>query len=230
MRLLLTSDFEESYFQKVQENFPDIQASQQAFIKKYTNPFDAGIEQDLKSNPKAIWLFSSQTAIAATHSHYAHCYNEQEVWVVGKRSQATAEQFTWKVSRYGTNGAQSLINQLKGLAAPKQLFYFHGDKRLSLLPEFLNENHWNWKGYELYENQVNQIKGLEVQQYDAIAFASPSAVVSFNQQYPLKSYPCALIAIGETTAQSIRKLGLENVFLADKPELSGIFKTAEKLQ
>lgn len=230
MRLLLTSAFEESYFQEVQEKFPDIQASQQAFIQKSIKPLDASTEQVLQSNPNAIWLFSSQTAIEAVQRHYGHCYQQQEVWVVGKRSQSAAQQLAWQVMRCGADGAKSLIDQLKGQAAPEQLFYFHGDKRLPLLPHFMDENQWNWQGFELYHNQAKQVEGLDIMQFDAIAFASPSAVEAFHQQYPLGNCQASIIAIGETTAQSIRKLGLENVFLANQPELLEIFKTALKLQ
>jgi len=105
--------------------------------------------------------------------------------------------------------AQKIID-----AKQKHVVFFCGTKRLDLLPEKLLQHEIDVTEIAVYETiETPQI--IE-QQYDGILFFSPSGVESFFSNNII-SKKTILFAIGNTTAEAIKKYSQNKIIISDKP-------------
>lgn len=89
----------------------------------------------------------------------------------------------------------------KGIAAPREVFFFCGDQRRDELPQRLRQQ--DIKVNELVVYKTTETPHKMEHPYDGIVFFSPSAVHSFFRVNNI-SDGVSLFAIGETTADTIR--------------------------
>jgi len=98
------------------------------------------------------------------------------------------------------------------------VLHFCGDKRRDEFRQFLEESDINVRDVVVYQT-ILQRMNLQVQQYDAILFYSPSAVQAYRNSGGFKTLPPAeLFAIGYTTAEELSIESDRHVHVSPVPD------------
>jgi len=104
-----------------------------------------------------------------------------------------------------------------------EVIFFCGDQRRDELPGSLIENKIGVKEIVVYKT-IATAKKIE-KKYDGILFFSPSAVKSFFQENKLDD-ETILFAIGNTTADEVKKISKNKIIISDTPDGKTVLKTA----
>lgn len=77
------------------------------------------------------------------------------------------------------------------------------------IPNFLNENEYDWNEAVIYRTVADDLSDLTEVKYDVIAFFSPSGVESLFTNFPeFKQNGTRIAAFGPTTAKAVKAAGL----------------------
>jgi uroporphyrinogen-III synthase len=112
------------------------------------------------------------------------------------------------------DNAKALANTILN-ANVKGVIFFCGDQRRDELAELLNKNNISVKEIIVYKTIITP-KKIE-KKYDGVLFFSPSAVKSFFENNAAGSQT-VLFAIGNTTADEIKKFSKNKIVVSDVPE------------
>jgi uroporphyrinogen-III synthase len=104
----------------------------------------------------------------------------------------------------------------------EEVVFICGNKRRDSLPEILTKEGVQWTEIIVYDTEEAPKKMDE--DFDAVVFFSPSAVSSFFR-YNQLSEDTVCFAIGETTAESLREMKIENIVTSPYPQEEKIFET-----
>jgi uroporphyrinogen-III synthase len=96
----------------------------------------------------------------------------------------------------------------------EEVIFFCGNKRRDELPVLLNQHDIEVNEIQVYETKTLKYK-IE-KDYDGILFFSPSAVESFFSVNKLNKQT-VLFAIGNTTANEMKKFTSNKIVIADEP-------------
>ena len=106
-----------------------------------------------------------------------------------------------------------------------KITFFCGNRRLEDLPRLLKEKNIEVDEVVVYNTEL--VPQKIVDDYDAVAFFSPSAVESFFTDNTLKKN-IVCFSVGKTTTEAIRKHTGNNVITSDKPTEESIIELAVK--
>lgn len=137
----------------------------------------------------------------------------------------------------GERTAADLINVIKKHKNEKYLFPC-SDLRKDEIPNFLQENDYNWSEAVIYHTVAADLSDLDDVTYDIIAFFSPSGIDSLFTNFPnFKQNNTRIAAFGPTTAKAVKDAGLIldiQAPLPNAPSMTGALevyiKEANKLQ
>ena len=104
----------------------------------------------------------------------------------------------------------------------KEVVFICGNKRRDALPEILSASGIQMQEIVVYETEESPKKMDE--DFDAVLFFSPSAVSSFFR-YNQLSEDTICFAIGETTAESLKEMNIENIVISPYPQEERLFET-----
>jgi len=108
----------------------------------------------------------------------------------------------------GERTASDLIEVLKKHKKEKFIFPC-SDIRKDDIPNFLNENDYDWSEATIYRTVAADLSDLDDVTYDIIAFFSPSGIDSLFENFPdFKQNKTRIAAFGPTTAKAVRDAGL----------------------
>lgn len=108
----------------------------------------------------------------------------------------------------GTKTAAELLELIKKHKTEKFLFPCSNIRRNDI-PEFMDMSGFHFTEAVMYETVSTDLSDLDVHSFDAIAFFSPSGVVSLLHNFPdFKQEAIRLAAFGPTTAKAITNAGL----------------------
>jgi uroporphyrinogen-III synthase len=125
------------------------------------------------------------------------------------------------VKNFGEKSIAGVADNAKDLAKTiidaniSEVIFFCGDQRRDELPGLLKKNKIGVKEIVVYKT-IATPKKIE-KKYDGILFFSPSAVKSFFQENK-KDEQVMLFAIGNTTADEIRKFSKNKIVVSDVPD------------
>ncbi len=103
----------------------------------------------------------------------------------------------------------------------KEVVFFCGDKRREELPELLGEKGIKINEVILYETKETPVKIDD--EFDGIIFYSPSGVNSFFS-LNVVSDKTKLFAIGNTTADALKKVSDKEIIVADEASMESVVK------
>jgi uroporphyrinogen-III synthase len=108
----------------------------------------------------------------------------------------------------GTRTAKDLLEIIKKY--PKEKFLYPcSDIRKGDIPEFMDENDFNFTEAVLYRTVASDLSHLDNVTYDIIAFFSPSGINSLYVNFPeFKQNTTRLAAFGPTTAKAVTEKDL----------------------
>jgi uroporphyrinogen-III synthase len=125
------------------------------------------------------------------------------------------------VKYFGEKSIAGVADNARGLAKSildanvGEVIFFCGDQRRDELPGLLKENKIGVKEIVVYKT-IATPKKIE-KKYDGILFFSPSAVKSFFQENKLDNQTI-LFAIGNTTAEEVKKFSKSKIVVSDAPD------------
>lgn len=174
----------------------------------------------LATEPHAV-IFTSMNAVEAV-AGWLKQRPEWTVYCIGHTTQALVEQ-EWGLPVAGSaDNAAALADRILSAGVPELLF-FCGDQRRDALPVKLRS-----AGVQLEELTVYHTLATPQRlgkSYDAVLFFSPSAVQSFASLNPLEP-ATTYFAIGNTTAEALRKAGAARVVTAAQPGKQALLERA----
>ncbi len=133
------------------------------------------------------------------------------------------------VKNFGEKSIAGVADNAKGLARVildanvNEVIFFCGDQRRDELPGLLKKNKIGVKEIVVYKT-IATPKKIE-KKYDGILFFSPSAVKSFFQENKLDEQTI-LFAIGNTTAEEVKKFSKNKIVISDTPEGKTVLQKA----
>lgn len=174
----------------------------------------AQIENIAQQN--ATIVFTSKNAVNAVAPHLQ---NKKPGWKIYSTANATRnliEKLFDKDSIAGVgNNAADLAEQIIKDNKATEVYFFCGDKKRDELPSLLAKNNIVAKEIEVYTTTI--IKNRIKKNYDGILFFSPGAAEGFFAVNNINN-KTILFAIGNTTADEIKKHSGNKIVVSDKAE------------
>ena len=206
IKLLFLNTIDKSLINK---DFKNIKVFSLPMIKTIARKF---VDSDLKSN--FPWVITSQNAAKLISKKKL----PDKVYTIGEQ---TAKYFKNSL----TPKKSSSIELAKLIVSnnEKEIIYLCGNQRRNELPEYLLN--FNIKVNELIIYDTKYLdKIVNLHDYDALAFMSPSSVLAMQKSNGFGGLPC--FAIGLTTAKTLNKIGLKCV-ISNQASVKGIIETAQ---
>jgi uroporphyrinogen-III synthase len=119
------------------------------------------------------------------------------------------------------NSASELAELIVDEREDSEVIFFCGDQRREELPEILRNNDIEVNEIVVYKTIVVHHKLSK--QYHGILFFSPSAVESFFSSNKADT-STVLFAIGNTTANAIKKISNNKIIISDEPGKENLFR------
>jgi uroporphyrinogen-III synthase len=164
----------------------------------------------------ATVVFTSSNAVEAVHYQTQNRKVNWRIYCVGNATKSLIEKLFIHstVIAMADNAAklsQEIIADKENIT---ELYFFCGDKRRNELPLLLAQNNIALHEIEVYATTILQHKLSK--HYDGILFFSPSAVDGFFSRNTVED-DTVLFAIGNTTADEIKKHSNNKIIIANKP-------------
>jgi len=168
-------------------------------------------------NKQAIIIFTSNNAVNAVTEYLQHHKPNWNIYSIGNTTKALIEKFFGKASilATGDDGTALANNIITQQNPPREVYFFCGNKRRHELPDLLKQNNITVQEIEVYTTTI-LAHSIE-KSYDAVLFFSPSAVQGFFTNNSIDD-KTVLFAIGNTTANEIKKFSKHKIITSDKPD------------
>ena len=169
----------------------------------------------------AAVVFTSMNAVEAVASHLHDYKPDWKIYCIGNTTKKLVQEYFGDESiAADATDANELAEQIVEDGITGNVVFFCGNKRRDELPAVLNANDIEVNEIEVY--QTNMLHHKIQKPYDAVLFFSPSAVQSFfsNNKLGEGTIP---FAIGNTTANELRKHITNKIIIADEPGKSNLF-------
>lgn len=166
-------------------------------------------------DPSIPWIFTSQTAVNAVLKYPL----SKTIYCIGQKTSSAIPHAITPSQSTAKHLAKRIIKSNE-----KKVIFICGDKRRDELPQRLKNNGISVKEVIVYEtNYLN--KSVNLQEIDGLAFMSPSAVFSMNENGGFNNLPC--FAIGPTTAQALESLN-QKWIMSQQTDVSSMLEMARK--
>ena len=160
-------------------------------------------------------VFTSMNAVEAVAAQLEDQQPDWIIYAMGHSTKELAKKFFGEDSIAGTaSSAAGLAELIVEEGATHEVIFFCGDQRRDELPDILQSNEIEVQEIEVYSTVPTPHKLTK--QYEGILFFSPSAVQSFFSVNKLSSNTI-LFAIGDTTANTIKKYSTNKIIISDAP-------------
>ncbi len=161
-------------------------------------------------------IFTSSNAVEAVHRFMQNKKIGWKIYCVGNATKSLIENLfvdatVIAVADSAAKLAQQVIADKENIS---ELYFFCGDKKRNELPLLLAQNNFIVHEVEVYTTTILQHKLSKY--YDGILFYSPSAVEGFFKSNSIDD-KTILFAIGNTTADEIKKYSNNKIITGDKP-------------
>jgi uroporphyrinogen-III synthase len=163
----------------------------------------------------AAVVFTSNNAVEAVSAFLQNKKPDWKVYCIGNTTKILIERLFGEASIAAiADDATSLAEKIIADKTINEIYFFCGDKRRNDLPALLKENSIIVNEIEVYTTTILQ-HTIE-KDYDAILFFSPSAVNGFFENNAVNE-KTVLFAIGNTTANEIKKFTNNTIVISNKP-------------
>tara|TARA_B110000003_G_scaffold113822_1_gene116490 strand:- start:19377 stop:20024 length:648 start_codon:yes stop_codon:yes gene_type:complete len=194
-------------------------------LKDYSNKIESHCIPLIKTssnkiNPKDYdtkmpWVITSQSA-AKVITEFPKL--SDKIYTVGQR---TASHF--KDAIFPEINTALELAKLIERNNEKKVVFFCGNKRRDDLPNYLNSIKIEVKEVVVYDTEIID-KNVNLLDYDALAFMSPSSVNAMANKNGFGNLPC--FAIGKTTGEALNQHN-QNYKLSDEPNAASIIEAVE---
>ena len=158
-------------------------------------------------------VFTSVNAVEAVATELLDLQLDWKIYCIGHATKQAVEKHFGKEAIIGiAENAKALAELI--VEEADEVFFFCGDQHRMELPDALRKNVIETTEIIVYQTVLIPHK-IE-KNYDGILFFSPTAVDSFFQKNKLNDQT-VLFAIGDTTANEIKKYSSNKIILSDEP-------------
>ena len=177
-----------------------------------------------KEIPKAdAWIFTSQNAVKniLRQAQYDNDGFSGIIYASGKMTAKALQEKGFDTKFGADETALSLAEKIVEDGITSALF-FCGNMRRNELPDYLAKKGVQIKEAVVYHTLLEP-KKIQTQKGDTLFFMSPSAVESFAMLNEF-STEIDYYSIGETTANALRKKGIQKSYIAAEASLEAMLK------
>lgn len=176
----------------------------------------------INSKPESNWIFTSQNAVKVISKSISsfQSLQEKKIFAVGDKTAEELLKMGIEAFLPEQHNSESLIELLEKQTASSYI-HFTGNLRQNIISDFMTEKELDFEEIECYQTKLHQ-PNINVDDFDAICFCSPSAVSSFFSKYKIKdTVPC--IAIGSTTAVKLLDFS-EHVVMSERTDVFSLLE------
>lgn len=167
-------------------------------------------------------VFTSMNAVEAVADTLLEELPDWRIYSIGNTTQKLVKKYFGEQSIAGTaNSAAELAELIAEEGYDDEVIFFCGDQRRDELPDILRKNDIEVNEIVVYETVAVPHKLNK--QYHGILFFSPSAVESFFSNNKVNEQT-VLFAIGNTTANAIKKYSNNKIIICDEPGKDSLFQ------
>lgn len=178
------------------------------------------------TSDKNTVAFTSKNAVAAV---VGNARFEKPVWKIfcidGATKKEVNKHFDETYIAGVARNAALLAEEIARKSDGRKIIFFCGNRRLEDLPQLLTERNIEVEEIIVYHTEL--VPQKIVDDYEAVAFFSPSAVESFFKDNTLKKNVIC-ISVGRTTTEAIKKYSRNEVITSDKPSEESVMELAIK--
>lgn len=162
-----------------------------------------------------VVVFTSMNAVETVAAELEGQQPDWNIYCIGTATKKLVQQYFGEHAIAGTApDASELAELIVEEAAAEEVIFFCGDQRRDELPSILNDA-------GIAVNEIAVYQTIEVphkikKDYNGILFFSPSAVRSFFKTNKVNG-KTILFAIGNTTANEIKKHSSNKIIISDEP-------------
>lgn len=200
----------------------ELTVTAKAFIKIELLSFSENKIELINSKPESNWIFTSQNAVKSIskHTNSFESLQEKKVFAVGDKTAEELLMVGINALLPEQHNSQSLIDLLEKQTASSYI-HFSGNLRQNIISDYMTEKELDFEEIECYQTKLHQ-PDVNIHDFDAICFCSPSAVISFFSKYNVKdTIPC--IAIGSTTAVKLLDYS-EHVVMSERTDVFSLLE------
>jgi len=167
-------------------------------------------------------VFTSMNAVEAVADELDGQQPDWKIYSIGTTTSKLVKKYFGEEAIAGiANSASELADLIVDEGEDSEVVFFCGDQRRDELPEILRNNDIDVNEIVVYETIAVHHKVDK--QYHGVLFFSPSAVESFFSNNKIET-STVLFAIGNTTANAIKKFSNNKVIISDEPGKENLFR------
>ncbi|HEX6982099.1 MAG TPA: uroporphyrinogen-III synthase [Balneolaceae bacterium] len=181
----------------------------------------------INNYPKSDWVFTSANGVKALEALMESGLQvrpETQLFAVGAKTQEALRELGLEskipANYYGKDLAELIIREGK----INSVIYFHGNLSRDEMTDTLLEKGIEAIELEVYKTLIQPVR-LPNKPLGAILFYSPSTVEGFKRGAGFEQELPPLFAIGETTADALRRETDQVIEVADQPDTEVLLKT-----
>ncbi|MER3497401.1 MAG: uroporphyrinogen-III synthase [Chitinophagaceae bacterium] len=181
-------------------------------------------EIELAYLQSALVIFTSMNAVEAVAAQQEEQQPDWKIYCIGNTTRQLAEKYFGEECIAGfANSAAELAEQIVEDYDGDEIIFFCGDQRREELPDILKKHQIDFNEIVVYET-LQQPKRIQ-KKYHGILFFSPTAVKSFFEKNKAGEHTI-FFAIGNTTANEIKKFTANKIIVADEPGKENLLNKA----
>jgi uroporphyrinogen-III synthase len=178
------------------------------------------IEQALLLTTNVV--FTSMNAVDAVVNYKEEVQPNWKIYCIGSTTNKLVQNYFGEELIAGTaSSAAELAELIVEENDTSEVIFFCGDQRRDELPDILRNNDIEVNEIVVYETVA--VPHKVEKQYHGILFFSPSAVESFFSNNKVKE-STVLFAIGNTTANAIKKYSNNKIIISEEPGKDSLFQ------
>jgi uroporphyrinogen-III synthase len=170
--------------------------------------------------------FTSRNAVAAIARNDSITVAAWKIFCIDGATKNEVKKYFAEATIIGTaKNAISLAEVIIEKSKEHNIIFFCGSKRMEDLPRLLREKNIDVEEVVVYKTELVSQKIID--DYEAVAFFSPSAVESFFTDNVLKEN-AVCFSVGKTTTEAIKKYTGNKVITSEKPSEESVIEMAVK--
>jgi len=219
--ILSTRPLEESLIEEAKELSIEIDVL--SFIETetiHTTEVQQEIENALLQSSAVV--FTSMNAVEAVADELDGLQPDWKIYSIGTTTSRLVKKYFGEEAIAGiANSASELADLIVDEGEDSELIFFCGDQRRDELPGILRNNDIEVNEIVVYQTVI--VPHKVDKKYHGILFFSPSAVESFFSNNKIAALT-VLFAIGNTTANALKKYSDNKIIISDEPGKDNLFR------
>lgn len=223
-KVLSTKKLEPSVIEYAKKNCIEIIEKEFISVKSIFSEENREKILELMKSGISCFIFTSSNAVSVLRQYKMSVSSGQKIFCLSGKTKNEILEFGFAEKNI-VGEAENASDLAKKIIKQKidEIIFFCGNKRRDELPSLLKKA--GVKVHEIIVYETLETSTMINDMFDAVLFFSPSTVQSFFQKNKLNEQ-IILFAIGETTADEIKRFTSNKILIAGKPSEKNLLKEA----